>query len=1049
MTSVWNKLRRIPAAILCLWIMLLFVLFVVPLMDIRTEKCAVSEQRIMNFSLCSMEDEGAIPIDGLWEYIPANLLMYEQVKPELAAFVRLPHQWNPQGWIPFLNDDVYVATYRIKLKLPSNHRDYAIRVTNVKTASRLYADGELIGSTGQVGSSSDTSTPDNRPYNSYFSTDQGEVELVLQASNFDFYANQGVSEPIYIGTPEAIQALEKRRGYVDVAIIVCLLFMAIYLSGESFHRREGKAGIFYPLFCFFSAFYVASHGEKVLLEFLPYLSFEVNVKIQLISGACAGYFFTAHICYQFQPHASVKIAKVIGWLTLLITLVALFTPMSFFSRFTYLLLLVLNVVIVYMVVVSVRVVQHKLAGSMYMLVSMLAALQVILLMAFKVMWVGTFTYMLPIGVPIFVLSQGLFFSSRFTTAFNRSKQLSEQLARQMKDQEQFLVRTSHELKSPLNAIINISQSMIRGSGGQLNAAQQSDVRLVNGTAQRLSYLVKDILDHEQVKNGRIRLHTEPVDIYRLVSVVLDIFNRLNHNDEVELRNHVEPGKHYVIADENRILQSLYNLLDNALKHTPSGSITVSSVHQEGWVSIAVTDTGVGMEASQLERIFMEYQQLERKGYTDTTGIGIGLSITKQLIELQGGRISVHSILGKGSTFTFMLPAVDFSQHVVDHDELLRNSYSENKFSSYIVAHVQEQAATIQLPQASERAAISSIDVRNHKARILLVDDSYASLKALINLLEMEGYRCESAKSGEAALKLLQDGNRFNLCIMDVMMPKMSGFELCREIRQQYHSLELPILMATAGSNTEMNLAGFEAGANDFIHKPFDWTDLKGRVKTLIQLKETAVQLVHSERDMLRAQIKPHFLFNSINTISWMSKRDSEATRRLLHALSDFLRGSFDFDNEVDEVPFSEEVALIKAYLSLEQARFGDRLNVEYALDVTDFHMPPLLLQPIVENAVRHGLMEKVEGGTVNISSRKVGEWIELSVMDNGVGISLDEMTLDVTVAAPPMDGKRKGIGLANINGRLKSMYGTYLDIRRLESGGTVITMKIRAEKGSI
>ncbi|MCR8844290.1 ATP-binding protein [Paenibacillus sp. SC116] len=1046
MTSVWNKLRRIPVAIICLWTVLLFVLFAVPLFDIRTEQCAVSEKGIMDFSSCSMENEGPISIDGLWEYIPSQLLLSEPIDSGNAAFVRLPHQWNPNGWKPFLDDDVYYATYRIKLKLPPNYRNYAIRVTNVKTASKLYADGELIGSTGQVGSSSDSSTPYNRPYNGYFSADRQEVELVLQASNFDFYANQGVSEPIYIGTPDGIHTMEKRKGYVDISTIVCLLFMAIYLFGESLHRREGKSGMFFPLFCFFSALYVASHGEKVLLEFMPYLSFEVNVKIQLISGAAAGYFITAHICHQFQPYASVKVPRVIGGLTLLITLMALFTPMSFFSRFTYLLLLVLTTVVVYMMVVSVKAVHHKLAGSMYMFISMLAVLQVILLMALKVVWVGTITLMLPIGIPIFVLSQGLFFSSRFTSAFNRSKQLSEQLATQMKDQEQFLVRTSHELKSPLNAIINISQSMIHGSGGQLNAAQQFDLRLVNGTAQRLSYLVKDILDHEQVKNGRIRLHTEPVDLYRVVSVVLDIFNRLNHNDEVELRNNVEPGKHYVIADENRILQSLYNLLDNALKHTPSGSITVSCVHQGSWESITVTDTGVGMESSQLERIFMEYQQLERKGFIDTTGIGIGLSITKQLIELQGGHISVRSAPGEGSAFTFVLPSANSSQQAVDSS--VRST--DNPYEAFFIANpVQEQSSVIELSLAGELIAASTADAWNRKARILLVDDNYASLKALSNLLEIEGYICESARSGEAALELLKDGNRFNLCIMDVMMPKMSGFELCRTIRLQYHSLELPILMATAGSNVQLNLAGFEAGANDFIHKPFDWTDLKGRVKTLIQLKETAVQLVHSERDMLRAQIKPHFLFNSINTISWMSKRDSDETRRLLHALSDFLRGSFDFDNQADKVSFTEELALIKAYVSLEQARFGERLHVEYALEVKDFLVPPLLLQPIVENAVRHGLMEKVEGGTVIISSRKVGEWIELSVLDDGVGIGLDEIELDVTAASPQLDGKRKGIGLANINSRLRNMYGTSLDIRRHENGGTVVTMKIRAEKGSI
>ncbi|WP_028543777.1 hybrid sensor histidine kinase/response regulator [Paenibacillus taiwanensis] len=1047
-------------------LLVVILLFGLPLLGTNAKPCAISEQGIIDLGQCQWSEVGTVELDGLWAYTP-NQLLWPTSQMADSAYVQIPHQWQANGRSLFQDDAVNYATYRITLKLPSGYHNYGIRVSNVKTASRLYVDGKLLGSRGQVGTSRETSIPYNQPYTVYFSTQKEEVELVLQASNFHFYANTGISERIFIGTSDSIQTMEKHNGFMDVTLISCLLFMGIYFLGENFYRRDQGSIAFFPLFCFSGALYFACHGEKLILEFVAGISYEWVTKLQIISSSGVSNFFLAHTYNQLKVNSSAKFVKLSGVVSLLIVSFVLMTPMSVYTKFMFYFIILYIVGLLYIIFISVRALLYRMTGSAYIFVSVMSAIQVIGLMISRTGWVGAGSSLLPLGIPIFMLAQGLLISSRFTSAYHQIKQLSEQLMAKMKGQEQFLVRTSHELKTPLNAIINISESMLEGAGGKLNASQRADMRLVNGTARGLSYLVKDILDNEQIKNRRIRLRPSSFDVYEIVAFVIDVFQRLNRNGEVDVRNEVKAGAHYVVGDENRVTQILYNLLDNALKHTETGHITVSCVFHEGWQKVAVADTGAGIEAQHLERIFMDYQQIDGASLTDTSGIGIGLPITKQLVEMQGGQMEVQSKIGEGSNFTFTLPAVKLEGQPTDGSGAISEPVNQSEAEAASARQLDSlQAAdhTVSsdelreqlLGAAAEFHQLGEVDVDRdgqavissagqEQGHILLVDDNYASLKALSNLLELEGYTCELARSGKAALTLLEDGNRFNLCIMDVMMPMMSGFDLCRAIREMYNPLDLPVLMATAGSNVHLNQIGFEAGANDFIHKPYDWTDLKGRVKTLVQLKETVLQLVHSERDMLRAQIKPHFLFNSINTILWMSKRDADETRKLLHALSDFLRGSFDFDNQEMEVPFTDELRIIEAYLSLERARFGSRLKVEYHLEERNFAVPPLLLQPIVENAVRHGVMEKVEGGTIVITSRKVETWIELSVSDDGVGMDASRIDLDRKAAGASLFGeKRRGIGLSNINRRLRSLYGTSLSIVDREGGGTVVTMRIRA-----
>ncbi|MEK5490354.1 ATP-binding protein [Paenibacillus sp. FSL R7-0297] len=525
-----------------------------------------------------------------------------------------------------------------------------------------------------------------------------------------------------------------------------------------------------------------------------------------------------------------------------------------------------------------------------------------------------------------------------------------------------------------------------------------------------------------------------LDIQGVAEIVIEVFQFLNKNGEIRIKNRIPPGAFLVQADEQRLMQILYNLMDNALKFTDRGSVIIEAAQLDDSISVTVTDTGRGIPQEQLESIFRDYEQVNEADSLETGGLGLGLAITRKLVELHGGKITVSSTLGRGSSFTFTLPARQADAAVKEEPEdrqlLLRPVQSppeavdeEWKYRTTLVTHSTGQAGP-------------------YAPRILIVDDDYANLKALTNLLSLENYTISSMGSGNDALALLAEDRDFDLCIIDVMMPGMSGLELCRRIRQTYTPLDLPILMATAGQQLHFNEAAFRAGANDFIHKPYAWSDLKGRVNTLVQLRRSVSDRLSSEIAMLRAQIKPHFLYNAINTIIWMSTRNNEKTRHLLYDLSHFLRGSFDFSNQETAIPFEKELELIEAYLSLEQARFGKRLNAQYNIEVSEFSLPPLIVQPIVENAVRHGLMERIDGGTVILSTRQEGNSILITVADNGKGMSDEQLSSWMNEGYRSPHGEGTGIGLRNINRRLLTQFGYPLVISRGSNGGIEVLITI-------
>jgi len=216
--------------------------------------------------------------------------------------------------------------------------------------------------------------------------------------------------------------------------------------------------------------------------------------------------------------------------------------------------------------------------------------------------------------------------------------------------------------------------------------------------------------------------------------------------------------------------------------------------------------------------------------------------------------------------------------------------------------------------------------------------------------------------------------------------------------------------------------------------------MKENELALIQIEEINNKIREAELKFLKSQIKPHFIHNALNTIIAISKKDSERSRDLLYEFSNYLRCCFDFENLDYAVSIDREIEFIYSYLNIEKARFGNSLEIEYDIDLVSIVIPPLLLQPLVENAIQHGIRKRTKGGKILVYVKKREGFVTIGVQDDGIGISLDKVK-DI------LSGKdiNHEVGLFNINQRINKRYHISLVIENIEAGGTNVYMNIPLE----
>jgi len=410
-----------------------------------------------------------------------------------------------------------------------------------------------------------------------------------------------------------------------------------------------------------------------------------------------------------------------------------------------------------------------------------------------------------------------------------------QLTDKLKDE--FLATTSHELRTPLHGMLGITETLRSGAYGSLTTEQQYQLEVINNSGHRLAHLVDDLLDYHKMRYGNLLINKNAVDLSSAVHLVLELSKHLLDDKPLRIINQIPDELALVIADEQRLEQVLYNLIGNAIKYTVEGKIIICSKVFDDKVQVQVIDTGHGIDAAQLDQIFEPLSQATVDTPYYRQGAGLGLSISRQLIELMGGNLYVSSQQHIGTTFSFTLP-------IASDIECQENSFSSNQHFKAPIPYQQVNITADSLPT-------------NPDAPLLIVaDDEAVNLQVLMSFLRLEGYRVKTAMNGQETLELVEE-EKPTLLLLDVMMPGMSGYEVCQAIRKQHTSDSLPIIMLTALNQSKDRVRGFEVGANDYVNKPFNQKEISARINAHMQATQT--QTLSSQNSHLQHSLKEHEL----------------------------------------------------------------------------------------------------------------------------------------------------------------------------------------------
>lgn len=367
----------------------------------------------------------------------------------------------------------------------------------------------------------------------------------------------------------------------------------------------------------------------------------------------------------------------------------------------------------------------------------------------------------------------------------------------------FLANMSHEIRTPINAVLGMDEMILREASDKTIRSYASDIMSAGKT---LLSLINDILDLSKVEEGKIEIIPVQYDLSNLIADLVNMIRDRAANKGLKLEVNVSKDiPRTLLGDEIRIRQCAMNLLTNAVKYTEKGSVTLTVGYERtapDSISLCFTveDTGIGMKEEDMENLFSPYKRIEEKRNRAIEGTGLGMSITRQLLELMGSELKVQSEYGKGSVFSFCI-----DQTVVKWEEL----------GDYLAR--QNSSAT----QPGEyRELFHAPD-----AKLLVVDDTEMNITVIQSLLKRTGIQIDSASSGKEAIKLAME-KAYDVIFIDHMMPDMDGIETLRAIRETGESKNSPAVALTANAISGAREMYLDAGFTDYLSKPVDGSKLE-------------------------------------------------------------------------------------------------------------------------------------------------------------------------------------------------------------------------------
>ncbi len=992
-----------------------------------------AQQGVLDLRNYELPEDQSITLDGEWAFFPKKLIDPLQGESQSSDDIHVSVPTSQENIL-----DAPYGTYRLRILLNDDQvndgGEYAIRLPSAKTASALFANGKLIGTSGEVGETKHEHQGEDTPYTAFLIANQSEIDLVLHVSNFDTPEGVKLGKTMKFGTTQAIVSEQDFLKTLILSIVVVLIVHSLYAVLVYVFIAQNKVFLFFAIGFLLPALDELITFNKGVMSWLP-LNYDWSLKLINLIYLGSVFFFVQ----LMRVLLTNKHEKIFRWYSILYSLSALsiiFMPTYYLFPADTLFFVLYFVSFLTVIFFAFKEFFQDQDESFYLIFITLSTTSGIVWGAIKGIAAIDMPFY-PFDYLLAFLGFAAFWFKRFFKTNVQNEKLVKQLQQADKRKDEFLANTSHELRNPLHGIINIAHSLLENKTNNFNTDSKERLQLLITIGRQMTTMLHDLTDVARLKEKEVRLIKKSLDLHSVASGVVDMLRLMTENKPIQFVIDIPASFPAVAADENRLIQILYNLIHNAIKYTNEGTITIRAYSEGKTAYIEIEDTGIGIDEETQKRIFNPYEQGNQSNISTLGGLGLGLSICKQLIELHGGILDVHSVNGQGSIFTFTLP-VAAKDTPLNEIPTIESSLDPEYTNAEIPAggeHITEDATSRSLTETSNL----------EKAKILAVDDDPINLKVISMLLPPEEYELVTVASSDEALAYLNKKD-WDLIIIDVMLPQISGYELTRIVREQFSLSELPILLLTARNQPEDIVTGFVSGANDYVTKPIEGLELKVRINTLTNLKQSISDQLKTEAAWLQAQIQPHFLFNTLNTIVSLSEIDTTRMTNLLIEFGNYLRRSFEPKKLQQVVPLEHELELLRSYLFIEKERFGERLRVVWEVDkLINIQIPPLTIQPLVENAIRHGILKQLKGGTIYIRITDHEQYVKVAIEDDGIG--MDEEELNELLTIKPTSSTH-GVGLYNTNRRLIKMFGKGLEITSKLNEGTTVSFKVKKVPGS-
>ncbi|MBP5973948.1 response regulator [Brasilonema sp. CT11] len=672
-------------------------------------------------------------------------------------------------------------------------------------------------------------------------------------------------------------------------------------------------------------------------------------------------------------------------------------------------------------------------------------------------------------------------------SYEQERQRAEALAELDRAKTTFFSNVSHEFRTPLTLMLNPLEQVIAETHGVLQPEQREQLAMVQRNAMRLHKLVNTLLDFSRIEADRIQAVYEPTNLAAFTAELASVFRSAIETARLQLIVDCPPLSEPVYVDREMWEKIVLNLISNAFKFTFKGEIAVS-LHPVGdKVELKIRDTGTGIPPEELPRIFERFHRIRGIQARSHEGSGIGLALVQELVHLHGGTVTVASVVAEGTTFTVTLPTGSShlpTEQISGDRTLASTSVGAAPYVEEAQRWLPEEEGGSEggrEPEKFPHSLTASLPDSPSSASILLVDDN-ADMRDYVARLLSKHWHVKAANNGAAALAAVGEQPP-DLVLTDVMMPEMDGFQLLSALRANPLTKGIPIILLSARAGEEAAVEGLQAGADDYLIKPFSARELVTRVDSHLQMARLRQELssnrmkdeflatvtheLHAPlvsilgwtRLLRSSQLDRATVIRALDTIERSAKNQAKLIENLLD-ISTIISGKVCLNREpVKLTPIIEEVihtikpnAKAKG-IHIVETLYAQTLHVE-TLHATSLHNKDISvlgdsnrLQQIVTNLLENAIKFSHSRGRVEVRLYTTDSWATIQVKDTGIGISADflphvfERFTQAEVPSRHLPGGL-GLGLAIARQLVELHGGTIEAVSGGEGRGATFTVKL-------